>query len=144
MRTVEVGNNVKIHYVGTLTDGTEFDSSRVRGTPIAFVAGESRLLPAFENQVVGMQEGESKSFTLTTEEAYGPHNPEAINVVPRTQFPEDYLFEVGAQVQGTSPVGSPVFAKIESFTDNDVTLDMNHPLAGKDLTFEVEIVEIAE
>jgi len=144
MRTVEVGNNVKIHYVGTLTDGTEFDSSRVRGAPIAFVAGESRLLPAFESQIVGMQEGETKSFTLTTEEAYGPHNPEAINVVPKTQFPPGYLFEVGGQVQGTSPAGAPVFAKIESFTDEEVTLDMNHPLAGQDLTFEVEIVEITE
>jgi len=143
MKTVTVGNNVKIHYTGTLTDGTEFDSSRMRGTPITFTTGENRLLPAFETQIVGMKEGETKSFTLSSQEAYGLPNPEARNTVPKTQFPPDYLFEVGGEVQGTSPVGSPVFAKIESFTDDEVTLDMNHPLAGEDLTFEVEVVEIA-
>tara|TARA_B100000131_G_scaffold299263_1_gene319536 strand:+ start:1161 stop:1592 length:432 start_codon:yes stop_codon:yes gene_type:complete len=143
MKTVEVGNNVKIHYIGTLLDGTEFDSSRARGTPLSFLVGNSQLLPAFEKAIVGMTEGETKEISLTSENAYGAHNPEATQVVPKEAFGPDFVFNVGQAIQGTGPAGTFI-ATITEHTDTNVTLDMNHPLAGKDLNFEIEVVEIED
>jgi peptidylprolyl isomerase len=143
MKTVEVGNNVKIHYTGTLLDGTEFDNSRVRGTPLGFLVGESQLLPAFESAVVGMSEGETKKISLAPDEAYGNHVPEAKQVVPKQAFGPGFQFNVGQAIQGTGPAGTFI-ATILEHTEQDVTLDMNHPLAGKDLNFEIEVVEIED
>ena len=143
MKTVEVGNNVKIHYIGTLLDGTEFDSSRARGTPLGFLVGERQLLPAFESAVVGMTEGETKTISLSPDEAYGQHVAEAKQVVPKQAFGPEFQFNVGQAIQGTGPTGTFI-ATILEHTDEDVTLDMNHPLAGKDLNFEIEVVEIED
>ena len=144
MKTVEVGNNVKLHYVGTLNDGTEFDSSHSRHEPIEFTVGEAHLLKAFENAVLGMTEGETKTVKLTAEEAYGERNEDALQTVPMAAFGPDFDFIIGGTVQGQGPMG-PFLAKIQALEEEaqQVILDMNHPLAGEDLTFEIEMLTIA-
>ena len=140
--TAQAGSVVEIHYKGTLTDGTQFDSSYDRGSPITTTVGQGNLIAGFENALIGMKKGQTKSITLAPEEAYGPSNPDAFNTVQRNQFPADYVFVEGQPVQGTTEGGQPIFATIASFTDTDVTLDMNHPLAGKELNFDIELVNV--
>ena len=144
MKTVTNGNNVTVHYKGTFTNGDVFDDSRARGKPMEVIVGQGSLIKGFETALVGMTEGQSKTISLTAEQAYGQPNPEAITTVPRTAFPPDYAFETGTQVQGQGPNGQVVLAKIVSFDDDGVVLDHNHPLAGKDLNFEIELLEIQE
>ena len=144
MKTVTNGNNVTVHYKGTFSNGEVFDDSRARGTPMQVVVGQGSLIKGFETALMGMTEGQSKTFSLTADEAYGQPTPEAITTVPRNAFPPDYNFEEGTQVQGQSPNGQVVLAKIVSFSDEGVVLDHNHPLAGKDLNFEIELLEIEE
>tara|TARA_R110002020_G_scaffold93344_6_gene225273 strand:- start:594 stop:1046 length:453 start_codon:yes stop_codon:yes gene_type:complete len=144
MKTVTNGNNVTVHYKGTFPDGEVFDDSRARGKPMQVIVGQGSLIKGFETALMGMTEGQSKTFSLTADQAYGMPTPEAITTVPRNAFPEDYNFEEGTQVQGQSPSGQVVLAKIVSFNDEGVVLDHNHPLAGKDLNFEIELLEIEE
>jgi len=144
MKTVTNGNNVTVHYKGTFTNGDVFDDSRARGKPMEVIVGQGSLIKGFETALVGMTEGQSKTISLTAEQAYGQPNPEAITTVPRAAFPPDYAFETGTQVQGQGPNGQVVLAKIVSFDDDGVVLDHNHPLAGKDLNFEIELLEIQE
>ena len=144
MKTVTDGNSVKLHYKGTFPDGEIFDNSRNRAEPLEVLVGSGRLLTAFEEALIGMKEGQIKSIKLTPEQAYGPINPEATMTVAKSNFPSNFEFEVGYPVRGVSPQGQQVMAKITSFTDDEVVLDMNHPLAGKDLNFEIELVEIDE
>ena len=141
MKTVEVGNNVKIHYVGTLTDGTEFDNSHKRGSAMDIEVGAPGLIAGFTTALVGMTEGQTKSVTLTPEEAYGQRNEEALQRVPKEAFGPDFDFVLGGTVQGNGPMG-PFLAKIQELEEKEVVLDMNHPLAGQDLNFEIEMVEI--
>ena len=137
------GHNINVHYKGTLTDGTEFDNSRTRGQTIAFQVGSGQMIPGFNDAVVGMATGETKSVTLAPTEAYGPRNEEALNTVPREAFGENFEFEVGATIQGNGPRG--VFlAKIHDLQEENVILDMNHPLAGQSLNFEIELVSVNE
>jgi len=143
MKTVEVGNNVTVHYVGTLEDGTEFDNSHKRGAPIDFEVGAGRMIKGFDHAVAGMTEGQTKSITVSAEDAYGARNPEATQTVPKTAFGEDFEFEVGGVIQGNGPYG-PFVATIDTINESDVTLDMNHPLAGKDLNFSIEMVQITQ
>ena len=140
--TVQEGQFVKVHYVGTLDDGTEFDNSYVRQETLDFQVGNPQLLAAFNNALVGMEAGEKKNFQVIPSEAYGEHDPEATVTVGRDAFPENFEFNPGDTVEGTTAEGTPVLAKIISAIDNDVTLDLNHPLAGENLNFEVELVEI--
>tara|TARA_R110000765_G_scaffold251697_1_gene353105 strand:- start:2605 stop:3174 length:570 start_codon:yes stop_codon:yes gene_type:complete len=139
--TVEVGNNVKIHYVGTLADGTEFDNSHDRGEPISFTVGSGDMIPGFENAVIGMVREQTKTFTLSPQEAYGDLVPNAIQHVSKDAFPPNYDFVLGTTVQGSGPQG-PFLATIHAVDDTSVQLDMNHPLAGKELTFAIELVDI--
>ena len=143
MKTVEVGNNVKIHYVGTLTDGTEFDNSHKRGEAMSIEVGSPGLIAGFGNALLGMTEGQTKTVTLTPDEAYGARNPEAIQQVPMSAFGEDFDFVIGGTIQGNGPMG-PFLAKIQSLEEEaqQVILDMNHPLAGQHLNFEIEMIEI--
>ena len=143
MKTVENGNSVKLHYKGTFPDGEVFDDSRERGEALELLVGAGRLLKGFETALVGMSTGETKTITLTSEEAYGPVNESAIVEIPKEAFPEGFIFEEGMTVQGTNKLGTPMLAKIIKFDDSSVTLDHNHPLAGKDINFEIELVEIA-
>jgi len=144
MKTVINGNAVKLHYKGTLSNGEVFDSSHDRGETMSVLVGQGQLIKGFESALLGMAEGETKTINLTSEEAYGPVLDQAIITVPKAAFPEDFLFEEGVTVQGANQSGSPVLAKIVDFNSESVTLDHNHPLAGKDINFEIEMVEIEE
>tara|TARA_R110000744_G_scaffold32112_2_gene75186 strand:- start:4498 stop:4926 length:429 start_codon:yes stop_codon:yes gene_type:complete len=138
---VKTGHNVKVHYRGTFTDGTEFDNSHTRGATLDFEVGSDRLIKGFNDAVLGMKAGESKTVNLPSKNAYGPSDPEAYRTVPKQAFGEGFEFEVGGMVQGNGPQG-PFVAKIESLEEDAVNLDFNHPLAGKDLNFEIELVSI--
>jgi len=141
MSTAQDGSTVSIHYTGTLSDGTEFDSSRERD-PLSFTVGSGQVIPGFNDNVIGMTVGETKTFTILCQDAYGQSNEAAIQVVSRDAFPENFDFQIGATVAGTGNGGQPFTAKILSEGAGEVTLDFNHPLAGQDLTFEVEVVSI--
>jgi len=141
---VEEGQFVKVHYIGTLDDGTEFDNSYQRQETLDFQVGNPQLLAAFSNALVGMSAGDKKSFQVPATEAYGDHDPEATVTVGRDSFPENFEFNPGDTVEGQTSDGTPVLAKIISAIENDVQLDLNHPLAGQALNFEVELVEIQE
>tara|TARA_R110002110_G_scaffold13376_1_gene64054 strand:- start:2213 stop:2713 length:501 start_codon:yes stop_codon:yes gene_type:complete len=142
--TVKKGQTVSVHYVGTLDDGTEFDNSRARGDVISFEVGSGQLIPGFDNALPGMTVGETKNVAVTAADAYGDVNPQAVETVPKTVFPPDMPLEVGGMVQGRAPTGQPVVARINAVEEDSVTLDMNHPLAGKNLNFEIELVSIIE
>lgn len=136
------GDTVSVHYKGTLDDGTEFDNSHNRGEPLVFQVGTGQVIPGFDNAVVGMVQGSTKTVNIDPANAYGPRNTEATQVVPKTAFPPGFPFEEGQQVQGTNPDGSSMTATIAAQDKFTVTLDMNHPLAGKNLNFEIELVNI--
>ena len=142
MTIIAKGSNVKIHYKGTLEDGSVFDSSHKRNQTLNFEVGAGSLLPAFEDAIIGLSTGDTKKFTLSSSEAYGPHLAEAVHTVPKAAFPPDMQFTVGGKVGGTNANGQQIIATINAVNDSDVVLDHNHPLAGKDINFEVEIVEI--
>jgi len=135
------GTTVRVHYRGTLEDGSEFDSSQGR-EPLEFTIGEGQVIPGFESAVADLEVGESATVTLKPDEAYGPYHAEAVEVVPVTAF-TDTPYE-GAMVQLLGPNGERLAATITKIEGDDVTLDFNHPLAGKDLTFEIQLVEIVE
>ena len=136
------GNTVRVHYTGTLDDGTVFDSSRQREATLDFELGAQSLIPKFEEAIVGMKTGETKEFRIEAANAYGPPNPDAIVKVPKSAFPEGFSFVLGQPVQGQTQTGEPLRAVILAEEENEIVLDHNHPLAGKDLNFEVELVEI--
>jgi FKBP-type peptidyl-prolyl cis-trans isomerase 2 len=140
--TAQAGSLVELHYKGTFTDGTQFDSSYDRGETISVQVGQGQLIKGFENALIGMKKGQTKSITLSPDEAYGQSNPEAFSTVQREQFPNDYMFVEGQPVQGATEDGRPIFATISSFTETDVVLDLNHPLAGKELKFDIELTNI--
>ena len=143
-KTVEDGSSVTLHYRGTLNDGSEFDSSYSREEPMRVVAGGGQLISGFDKALNGMTVGESKTFTLAPAEAYGDPDPDATLTLERTVFPEEFEFEEGMSVPLSGPDGRSFIATVKTFTDADVTMDMNHPLAGKDLTFEIEVLGIEE
>jgi len=140
---VQNGHNVRVHYRGTLTDGTEFDNSRVRGQTLDFQVGAGRMISGFNNALVGMTKGQTKSVTLAPQEAYGVRDPKALQPVPKSAFESDFEFELGGTIQGNGPRG-PFIAKIHEVAEDTVVLDMNHPLAGENLNFEIELVAIEE
>ena len=141
MAQAENGNTVKVHYTGRFEDGTVFDSSSNSG-PLQFVIGEGRLIPGFEQAVVGMSPGESKSTTIPPEEAYGPHHEQIVQVIDRKQVPPDLKLEVGQQLEVRRQDGQKTMVMVTDVSESTVTLDANHPLAGKDLTFDIQLVEI--
>tara|TARA_B100000131_G_C17810723_1_gene489527 strand:+ start:73 stop:507 length:435 start_codon:yes stop_codon:yes gene_type:complete len=139
---VEAGKNVAVHYEGTFEDGTVFDSSKERGEPLTFQVGANQVVPGFESAVLGMTVGETKDVSLSPESAYGEPNPEAVQVYKKTQFPEDVTLTEGHTVAGQNGLGQPMVAKILKIEGEDVTLDFNHPLAGKTLNFNIEVVGV--
>ena len=140
---VENGNTVSVHYRGTLEDGIEFDNSYNREVPLEFQVGEGRVIGGFETAHEGMQVGEVKSVSIEPDDAYGPIDEQAVATVPRTQFPEDMEFTVGGTVQAQNDTGT-FRGVISSFTDEEAIIDFNHPLAGKTLNFEIELVDIQD
>tara|TARA_R110000803_G_scaffold39315_4_gene84830 strand:+ start:19294 stop:19731 length:438 start_codon:yes stop_codon:yes gene_type:complete len=139
---INIGNKVKVHYVGKLTDGTEFDNSKQREKPLEFIIGEGKMLTSFENTVRGMSVGETKTVNIEYSLAYGNVKPEAVVKVPREDFPKEFRFVIDEVIQGKTTKGVATKARILEVTTDKVTLDMNHPLAGKDLNFEIELLEI--
>jgi FKBP-type peptidyl-prolyl cis-trans isomerase 2 len=140
---VKKGDKIKVDYEGKLNDGTVFDSSEKHGEPIEFEVGGQQLMEAFENAVIGMEVGEEKEFSVKAEEAYGDYNDQLVKSVPREQLPKDQNLEEGMMLVMGLPNGIQITAQITEVKDDTVTLDLNHPLAGKDLNFKVKIVDIA-
>ncbi len=142
MQEAKKGDTVKVHYKGTFEDGVVFDESKGRD-PLELKLGERAVIPGFEDAVVGMKEGEAKTRTIPCDEAYGPRREEMMLRVPRSQLPDEIDPEIGQQLQVTTDQGQAVPVMIAEISEEEVTLDANHPLAGKDLTFELELVEIS-
>ena len=142
MTKVKKGDTVKVHYIGVIENGTEFDNSYKRKEPLEFTLGTNQLIPGFENALVGMEIGEKKTVDITSDNAYGQHQKELIVIVPREEMPVGLKPVVG-QVMQVSQADGHVFAvSILAVTEKEVTLDANHPLAGKNLTFSIELLEI--
>ena len=135
------GDTVKIHYTGTLEDGTTFDTSEGR-EPLEFTLGEGRVIPGFEKAVYGLQVGQSKTVTIPVEEAYGPHRDDLVLVIEREQLSAGVDPKVGQELQIQTTDGRTVIVPVTEISEDTITVDANHPLAGKDLTFEIELVEI--
>jgi len=141
-KKVKNGQKVSVHYVGTLEDGTEFDSSRNRNEAMSVEIGSGQLISGFNAALEGMVIGEVKSVKLQPLEAYGELNPEAYQHVPQSSFPTDFDFKVGETIRGENNSGQPMFARIDSVDDDSVRLNFNHPLAGKTLNFEIELLSV--
>jgi peptidylprolyl isomerase len=135
------GHTVRIHYDGFLQDGTLFGSSRPN-EPVEFTIGDSRLIPAFERAVVGMSEGEKKTVSLPAQEAFGEHREELVRTVDKAELPSHIDPEVGKVLVIHADQGEDVQAVITDVSDESLTIDANHPLAGKEVTFEIELLEI--
>ncbi|MCT7980104.1 FKBP-type peptidyl-prolyl cis-trans isomerase [Laspinema olomoucense] len=142
MTQAKEGDMVKVHYTGKLDDGTVFDSSIDRD-PLEFVLGEGQLIAGFEQAVLGMSLGESKTEKIPAEEAYGPHRQEMVVEVERQQLPDNIPLDVGQQLQIQQAPDQIIPVVITAISESKVTLDANPPLAGKDLIFEIELVGIA-
>jgi peptidylprolyl isomerase len=141
MKSAGCGNTVKVHYTGILDDGNVFDSSRERD-PLEFIIGDGQMIPGFEKAVTGMNIGDIKTVKITANEAYGAHRDELVMKISRSQFPDNIVPIAGLQLSLKSPEGRIVNAAITSVEGDSVLLDANHPLAGKDLTFDIELIEI--
>lgn len=135
------GDTVKVHYTGKLENGTVFDSSK-RKTPLEFTLGKTAIIAGFEQAILGMQAGESKTVKIVSDNAYGPHLPELVSTVKKSQFPVHIVPELGQQLEIRHPEGPTIMVTITHVDQDEVTLDANHPLAGKDLIFEIELLEI--
>ncbi len=139
----KAGDTVKVHYTGTLQDGYVFDSSRERNMPLEFKLGAGMVLAGFENAVMGQEVGYTATFTLQPEDAYGVLNEDLIYRFPHSAFPEGVKPEVGRAMQLVSPEGvNQIVAYITEVNEDDVVLDANHELAGKALTFDIELVGV--
>lgn len=141
MTDAKTGDTVRIHYTGTLEDGTTFDSSEGRD-PLEFTVGSGQIIPGLDAAIPGMSVGEEKTVTIPPENAYGHPNPEARQRVPREGIPADIPLDPGTRLQMSTPDGRTIPVVVVETSDEDVLLDANHPLAGKDLTFAFQLVEI--
>lgn len=138
------GKKVKTHYVGTLDDGSKFDSSVDRGEPIEFTCGAGQMIPGFDAAVETMELNETKNVHIPAKEAYGEYDPNLIQQIPCDQIPNAADMPVGETIYLRGPEGQPIPVFVSEKTDEYVKLDMNHQLAGKDLNFEITLVEVAE
>jgi peptidylprolyl isomerase len=149
MAQAKTGDKVKVHYTGRLAGGEVFDSSECHESdcgcesgPMEFVIGEGHVIPGFEQAVIGMSPGEAKTVVIPVDQAYGERMDEMVAVVNRSEIPPDLTLEVGSQLEVTQEDGQAFPVLITEVTDTTVTLDANHPLAGKELTFDLKLVEI--
>ncbi|KIC12560.1 peptidylprolyl isomerase [Leisingera sp. ANG-M1] len=141
MTEVKNGDTVRIHYTGKLTDGTVFDSSEGRD-PLEFTVGSGQVIAGMDAGLEGMAVGEKKVLEIPCAEAYGPINPAARQEIPREGIPADIPLELGTQLQMQSPEGHVLPVTVVEVSDETVTLDANHFLAGKDLVFDIELVSV--
>ncbi len=142
MAAVKAGDTVKVHYTGKLEDGTVFDSSAER-EPLEFTVGSNSIIPGFEQAMLGMTLGDSKTITIPSAEAYGPHDEKMVFQVQRDQLDPSVKPEVGQQLQVHRDDGEAFVVKVVEIAEEGVKLDANHPLAGMDLIFDIELLEIA-
>ena len=143
IKTVEMGDKVVLHYVGTLEDGEQFDSTYNRGAPVEVELGSGNLIVGFEKAVLGMQVGQKKSISLVKEDAYGEINPGALVTVPKEGFPSDFPFDKkGVVVPLRNENGQEFFGRLKDVGEENVIVDLNHPMAGKDLNFDIELIGI--
>lgn len=141
MSEAKKGDTVKVHYTGKLNDGSEFDSSKGR-EPLEFQIGEQQVISGFENAVIGLKTGDSVTVEIPSEDAYGPKIDEMVLKVEKSQLPAEFNPEVGQKFQLPQDNGQNVIVTVTDLTDTHIELDANHPLAGKDLTFDIQLVEI--
>ncbi len=142
MSQATAGDKVKIHYTGTLEDGSQFDSSKGRD-PLEFQIGSGQVIPGFDKAVEGMAVGDTKSVTIAAEDAYGPRNEQAIQEVPKSALPPDLVPVEGMNLQAQGRDQQPIQLTVVEVKDDSITVDANHPLAGKALNFEISLVAIA-
>jgi len=135
------GDTVKVQYTGTLENGTVFDTS-VGREPLKFTLGQHQMIPGFEQAVLGMKVGETKTVTIPADKAYGPYRDDLVQVVNREELPTGLNPEVGQQLQGSLPGGGTRVGTVTNVTNTTITVDFNHPLAGKNLTFEIKLMSI--
>lgn len=135
------GDTVKVHYTGKLSDGTVFDTSEGK-TPLSFIIGKKEVIPGFEEAVIGMVSGEKKIVSITPDQAYGQSQQNLVETVERGHLPPDLELRVGAQLEVTRQDGSIFRVMVAGLKEDAVTLDANHPLAGKELIFDIAMLEI--
>ena len=138
--SAKIGDTVKVYYTGKLRDDTVFDSSD--GEPLEFKIGDGMVIPGFEEAIVGMDVGQHKTISVESEQAYGPHLDGLIATISKDQFPETVEPEAGKQIRVANQLGQVFVMTIVEVGDSTVTLDANHPLAGKDLVFDIDLVSI--
>jgi peptidylprolyl isomerase len=143
MAAAKSGDTVNVHYTGKLDDGTVFDSSEGK-EPLTFKLGEKQVIPGFEDGIVGMSEGDSKSIVIPPDEAYGPRHDQLVQKFPKDQLPLGVNPEVGQRLQMQRPDGQTVQVKVSEVDEESMTIDANHPLAGQTLYFEVKLETIKE
>jgi peptidylprolyl isomerase len=136
------GDKVKVNYTGKLDDGTVFDTTSGR-SPLEFTIGEGRLIPDFEQAVIGMEPGQSRSIQVSSENAYGPHREEMVMTIERKDLPEGLDPQVNQKLQVQQANSQPFVVTVTEVSEAGITLDANHPLAGKDLLFDIQLAEIA-
>lgn len=141
MEQAKSGDTVSVNYTGRFDDGTVFDTSMNRD-PLQFTIGEGQVIPGFEQAVIGMNPGESKTVKIQADQAYGPHYEEMVMVVSRDRLPADIKPEVGQQLQASQADGQTIIFMVTDVSESSITLDANHPLAGKDLNFDIQLTEI--
>ena len=141
MPTAKTNDTVKVHYTGTLKSGEQFDSS-VGREPLQFTVGAGQMIPGFDAAVNGMELNEKKTVTIPADEAYGQKNDQLMQRVGRNQLPPDMKPEVGQKLVASGPEGQQTQVTVVEVTDQEIVVDANHPLAGQDLIFEIELVEI--
>lgn len=139
--TIKKGDKIKVEYEGSFEDGTVFDSSKYHDEPLEFEVGAGQIIPGFEEAVLGMDRGDEKEFKLNPDNAYGQYDPELIHKVSRDQMPVNVV--PGSILVATLPNGVQTPVKVAEVTDEWVTIDMNHPLAGKILNFKIKILDVA-
>ena len=143
MTQVKSGDTVRIHYTGTLADGSTFDSSAGRD-PLEFTVGSGQIIPGLDIALPGMAVGDKKVVEVPCAQAYGEADPNARQAVPRAEIPADIPLDLGTQLQVQTPTGQVMQVVVAEVTDTEVTLDANHPLAGRDLTFAIELMDIVQ
>lgn len=141
MAQAKSGDKVKVHYTGTLNNGQVFDSSKERD-PLEFTLGTGMVIAGFDAAVTGLEPGETVTKTIPVNEAYGPYQEEMVADIEKQNIPADFELEIGQRLQMQTPSGEAMAVTITDMKEGVVTLDGNHPLAGQDLTFELELVEI--
>ena len=143
MAAAKKGDCVKVHYTGTLEDGSTFDSSR-NVEPLEFTLGSGQVIAGFDEAVTGMELGERKNVLIPADKAYGERHEEMVISVPRNQFPAHIVPEVGQQIQLSGPHNQPILVRVVEISGDSILLDANPPLAGRDLSFDLELISIAE